>query len=241
MAGEISCIVLLSGGMDSATLLADASKRFDKVAALSIDYAQRHKRELESAKRLAEHYNIPHKVLDVTNINSLLQGSSLTSEDMAVPHGHYADETMKATVVPARNTILLSIAAGWAISMGFSHVAYAAHAGDHAIYPDCRPAFVEAIQNLFNVFHYYPINVWTPFLDISKGGILKIGLALNVPYELTWTCYDPQVYQPNLPSIETAFRACGKCGSCVERLEAFAENKVEDPLEYVVKPAFPSA
>lgn len=225
MAGEVSCVVLLSGGMDSATLLADANVKFDKVAALSIDYAQRHKRELESAKLLAKHYGVFHKILDVTNINSLLQGSSLTSDDMSVPHGHYADETMKATVVPARNTILLSIAAGWAISMGFTHVAYAAHAGDHAIYPDCRPAFVQAIQNLFNVFHYFPINVYTPFLQVTKGDILKIGLALGVPYELTWTCY------------EGGEKACGSCGSCVERLEAFANNKVVDPVKYVESPS----
>jgi 7-cyano-7-deazaguanine synthase len=223
MAGEMNCIVLLSGGMDSGTLLALAKVNFDKVSALSIDYAQRHKRELNSAVKLAQHYNVRHKILDVSNINALLQGSSLTSDDISVPHGHYADESMKLTVVPARNTILLSIVAGWAISMGFTHVAYAAHAGDHAIYPDCRPKYVEAMQGVFDVFHYWPIKLWTPFLEVNKSEILRIGLEHNVPYELTWTCYDPQGTD----------LACGKCGSCTERLEAFRDNNSVDPLNYV--------
>ncbi len=221
MAIKHACVVLLSGGMDSTTLLALAKQNFDEVVALSIDYAQRHKRELECAKKVAEHYGVPHKILNITNINDLIQGSSLTSNDVEVPHGHYEDESMKLTVVPARNTILLSIAAGWAISMNYAFVAYAAHAGDHAIYPDCRQNFVDALQHVFNVFHYWPVNLWAPFLNIDKADIAAKGIELGVPYELTHTCY------------EGGEVACGKCGSCQERLYAFDKAGQPDPVAYV--------
>jgi len=223
MAGEKSCVTLLSGGMDSATLLALATHSFNKVFALTLIYAQRHDREVESAKRVAEFYGVPHKIMDISNINALLQGSALTSSEIDVPKGHYAEENMKLTVVPARNTILLSLAAGFAISLGYTHVSFGAHAGDHAIYPDCRPEFVDAMQNVFCKFHFWPIGIWAPFLDYTKGGIINAGKPLNVPYELTWTCYDPQ---PN-------GLACGKCGSCTERIEAFYENRLIDPVQYV--------
>lgn len=225
------CIVLLSGGMDSATLLGLACSRFDKVMALSIDYAQRHKVELQSAKAVAQHFQVHHEILDITNINHLLAGSSLTS-DVPVPHGHYEDETMKQTVVPARNTILLSIAAGWAISQGFNTVAYAAHAGDHAIYPDCRLDFVQALQQVFDIFDYNPMKLWAPFLDLDKAGILRIGIPLGVPYEKTWTCYDPQ-YNPHDKLDLKQNWACGKCGSCQERLESFSKIGVQDLVKYV--------
>jgi 7-cyano-7-deazaguanine synthase len=221
------CIVLLSGGMDSATLLALAIQRYEKVMALSINYAQRHKIELQSAQAVAEHFQIHHEILDITNINHLLAGSSLTS-GTPVPHGHYEDETMKQTVVPARNTILLSIAAGWAISQKFNTVAYAAHAGDHAIYPDCRLEYVLAMQKVFDIFDYQPIDLWTPFLDLDKAGILKVGMPLGVPYEKTWTCYDPQG-----PDPYGDYRACSKCGSCQERLESFAKIGQVDPIKYL--------
>jgi 7-cyano-7-deazaguanine synthase len=226
------CIVLLSGGMDSATLLALARQQFDPMA-LTLNYGQRHRVEIESARAVAEHFKVPHKVMDISNINELLQGSSLTTPDIAVPQGHYEDESMKATVVPGRNTILLSLALGYCISQKGQMVAYAAHAGDHAIYPDCRPEFVLAMAGVFNKADYKPVALWVPFLNMDKGDILTIGLPLGVPYEKTWTCYDPQIYQPNLPSIETDFKACGKCGACQERLEAFAKIGQKDPIKYV--------
>lgn len=222
MAGEISCVCLLSGGMDSASLVGLAKIQFDNVAALTISYGQRHDREIDCAIAIAKHYNIPHKFVDLSNINSLLQGSSLTSDDIDVPKGHYAEENMKLTVVPARNTILLSIAAGYAISIGFTHVAYAAHAGDHAIYPDCRGDFIDAMQNVFRKFHFSPIQIWTPFLEMDKGDILKEGYQIGVPYGLTWTCYDPQ----------EDGTACGTCGSCCERIEGFHKVGREDPVAY---------
>jgi len=213
-------VVLLSGGMDSSTLLATAAALHDRVYALSVDYNQRHKRELEFAKKIAHHYGVSHEILDITNINSLISGSSLTSADISVPHGHYADETMKRTVVPNRNMILLSIATGMAISNGINMVAYAAHAGDHAIYPDCRPDFVMAMTDVLTKCSYEPVGLWAPFLYLDKAQILQSGLRWKVPYELTWTCYEGRE------------KACGKCGACVERLEAFELNGVEDPLEY---------
>lgn len=222
MAGEISCVCLLSGGMDSATLVGLAKIQFDKVAALTISYGQRHEKEIDCAVALAKHYNIPHKFVDLSAINSLLQGSALTTDSIKVPTGHYAEDNMKLTVVPARNTILLSIAAGYAISIGFTHVAYAAHAGDHAIYPDCRGDYIEAMQTVFQKFHFTPIGIWTPFLDMDKGDILKEGYMIGVPYGLTWTCYNPQ----------KDGTACGKCGSCVERIEGFHKLGKQDPVAY---------
>lgn len=213
-------VVLLSGGMDSGTLLAQSVIFYEPVQALSIDYNQRHKRELQSAVALAQHYGVQHEILDITTINSLIQSSSLTDPNQAVPKGHYADETMKQTVVPGRNTILLSIAAGMAVSRGLGTVAYAAHAGDHAIYPDCRPEYVMVMQKVFTLFDYRPVILWTPFINIDKTKILEVGLQLKVPYELTWTCYEGRE------------KACGTCGSCTERLEAFKLNKIKDPMEY---------
>jgi len=224
MAGEMSCIVLLSGGMDSATLLAKAINEFDKVSALTLIYGQKHRHELKCAMTLTKHFKVPHKVLDVSVINSILQGSALTDSRVSVPKGHYEDESMKMTVVPARNTILLSLALGWCISCGFNTVAYAAHSGDHAIYPDCRPDYIAAMQDVFNKAHYWPINLYVPFMHMDKGSILEVGFKLGVPYEHTWTCYDPQGEEP---------LACGTCGSCTERLEGFAKNKVKDPVQYV--------
>lgn len=183
---------------------------------------------------VANCFQIRHEILDISNINHLLQGSSLTQQDMQVPHGHYEDESMKQTVVPGRNTILLSIAAAWAASMQFDAVAYAAHAGDHAIYPDCRPRYVDAMDSVLRLFHYTPVKLWVPFLDLDKEGILKVGFPLGVPYHLTWTCYDPQ---PNPDEGELfhvqPYLACGKCGSCQERLEAWKKIDQTDPVKYV--------
>jgi 7-cyano-7-deazaguanine synthase len=220
------CVVLLSGGMDSSTLLASAIKAYAQVKALTLIYGQRHIIEASAARNIALHFNVEHQVVNVSAINCLIQGSALTTPKIKVPQGHYQDESMKQTVVPARNTILLSLALGYCISQEFNVVAYAAHAGDHAIYSDCRPEFVEAMQGVFEVAHYYPVNLWTPFLNMDKGDIIAVGTPLGVPYENTWTCYDPQAQ----PSGD--FLACGKCGACQERLEGFMKNGLTDPITY---------
>lgn len=210
-------VVILSGGMDSATLLYKVINDGYSPYVLSFDYGQRHKKELEYAKRLTSKLDVPHIIVPL-DINSLLQGSALTSPDMPVPEGHYAQENMKQTVVPNRNMIMLSIATGYAVSIGAENVFFGAHAGDHAIYPDCRKDFVDALNLATKIANYTPVLIHAPFLDMDKGDIAIMGLELNVPYGDTWTCYKGE----EIP--------CGVCGACVERAEAFAKAAAPDPL-----------
>ncbi|MBE01558.1 7-cyano-7-deazaguanine synthase QueC [uncultured Marinobacter sp.] len=214
-------VVIYSGGMDSFTLLHRALARGLRVHALSFDYGQRHVRELACARQVCQALAIPHKVLDIRAMSEVMSGSSLTS-DIDVPEGHYEEESMKATVVPNRNMILLSLATGYAVTVGAQAVWYGAHGGDHAIYPDCRPEFVEKMDAVCRIANYEPVAIEAPFMHMDKGQILADGLKLGLDYRHTWTCYNGRE------------RACGRCGSCVERLEAFAANGVRDPLEYEV-------
>jgi 7-cyano-7-deazaguanine synthase len=190
------------------------------VYALSFDYGQRHNKELAVAAAVCQQENIPHKVVDITAINQLLQGSSLTSKDIDIPTGDYADANMKSTVVPNRNMILLSLAIGYAVSLKADKVFYGAHSGDHDIYPDCRPEFVDAMNGVSALANYEPIEIVSPFLHDSKLTILKTGLEMGLDYANTWTCYQ---------GLE---KACGKCGSCIERLGAFAAFGLTDPIAY---------
>lgn len=212
-------VVIYSGGMDSYTLLHLARERGYQVHALSFNYGQRHVRELECARSVCEALGIPHKVIDIRAMSEVMAGSSLTS-DIEVPEGHYEEDSMKATVVPNRNMILLSLATGYAVNAGAGAVWYGAHGGDHAIYPDCRPEFVEKMDAVCRVANYEPVGIEAPFMTMDKGQILAEGLRLGLDYSQTWTCYNGLK------------QACGRCGSCVERLEAFAANGVEDPLDY---------
>lgn len=212
-------VVIYSGGMDSYTLLHLARERGYRVHALSFNYGQRHVRELECARSVCESQGIPHKVIDIRAMSEVMAGSSLTS-DVEVPEGHYEEDSMKATVVPNRNMILLSLATGYAVTVGAGAVWFGAHGGDHAIYPDCRPEFVEKMDAVCRVANYEPVGIEAPFMTMDKGQILAEGLRLGLDYSKTWTCYNGRE------------QACGRCGSCVERLEAFAANGVTDPLEY---------
>lgn len=212
-------VVIYSGGMDSYTLLHVARAQGLNVHALSFNYGQRHVRELESASAVCERLDIPHKVIDIRAMGEVMAGSALTS-DVDVPEGHYEEDSMKATVVPNRNMILLSLATGYAVTVGAGAVWYGAHGGDHAIYPDCRPEFVEKMDAVCRVANYEPVAVEAPFMALDKGEILAEGLKLGLDYSQTWTCYNGRE------------RACGRCGSCVERLEAFASHGVTDPLVY---------
>lgn len=214
-------VVIYSGGMDSYTLLHLARERGFRVHALSFNYGQRHVRELECARLVCEAHGIPHKVIDIRAMSGVMAGSSLTS-DMEVPEGHYEEDSMKATVVPNRNMILLSLATGYAVTVGAGAVWYGAHGGDHAIYPDCRPEFVEKMDAVCRVANYEPVGIEAPFMAMDKGQILAEGLRMGLDYSQSWTCYNGRD------------RACGRCGSCVERLEAFAANGVSDPLDYEV-------
>jgi 7-cyano-7-deazaguanine synthase len=223
-------VVLLSGGLDSSILAAQLSqtKGPASVHALSVHYGQRHSRELEAASEVAAYLEISHRVVDLQGLRSLLN-SSQTSDDVPVPHGHYADPNMRLTVVPNRNMILLAIAAGYAISLteregiGPSTVYLANHAGDHAVYPDCRPEFTAAMNVALGLSHYTDsiCQLDSPYKLKTKGEIIKAyGQNLSPLYAMTWSCYEGGRYH------------CGKCGTCVERKEAFLEAGVFDPTVY---------
>lgn len=212
-------VVIYSGGMDSFTVLHHALQQGHEIFAISFNYGQRHVRELDAAAQVCQQLNIPHKVVDITAINSLLAGSSLTS-DIAIPEGEYAEDNMRSTVVPNRNMILLSLAIGYAVSIEAEAVYYGAHSGDHDIYPDCRPEFVEKMNAVSLIANYEPIHIEVPYLHSDKAEILAAGLAMDLDYSQTWTCYNGRE------------KACGKCSACSERLAAFAANQVVDPLAY---------
>jgi len=212
-------VVIYSGGMDSFTLLHLARARGYRVHALSFDYGQKHVRELDCARQVCENLQIPHKVIDIRAMSEVMSGSSLTS-DIEVPEGHYEEDSMKSTVVPNRNMILLALATGYAVTVNAGAVWYGAHGGDHAIYPDCRPEFVSKMDAVCRVANYEPVAIEAPFMAMDKGQILAQGLELGLDYSHTWTCYNGRE------------RACGRCGSCVERLEAFAANGITDPVPY---------
>ena len=210
-------IIVLSGGMDSVTLLYKLVAEGKQVKAISFNYGQKHSRELEQASKTCQKLGVEHKVVDISFIKELVSHSALTSDEV-VPEGHYAAENMKRTVVPNRNMIMSSIAIGWAVNEDYDEVALGVHAGDHAIYPDCRPEFVEALRTIAKIANFKPIEIYTPFLNIDKGDIAIEGKKLGVDYSLTHTCYNGK---------ETP---CGKCGACQERKEAFTKAKLVDPL-----------
>jgi len=212
-------VLILSGGMDSATLLYDLVSQRCEVHAITFDYNQKHKNEISCAKKLCKKLKVPHKIIDITVLNDLAP-SCLTRENWDVPEGNYEEESMKQTVVPNRNMVFLSLAASYAIGIGANHLYYAAHAGDHAIYPDCRPAFVSAMNTAFHLCDWNDLILEVPYLYWSKGDIVKRGLVLGVDYAMTWTCY------------KGGKLSCGKCGSCDERLAAFKEAGIIDPIKY---------
>lgn len=212
-------VVIYSGGMDSFTVMNKALKDGKDVYALSFDYGQRHVKELEYARKACEKLNVKHKIIDISAINQIILGSSLT-DDIDIPEGHYEAENMKSTIVPNRNMILLSLATGYAVSVKATQVYYGAHSGDHAIYPDCRPEFVKKMNDVCQIANYDPVEIFSPYLDVSKTDILTDGLKMGLDYSQTWTCYNGRE------------KACGKCGACQERLEAFRDNNAVDPIDY---------
>ncbi|WP_461537096.1 7-cyano-7-deazaguanine synthase QueC [Spongorhabdus nitratireducens] len=218
---EEKAVVIYSGGMDSFTVLNKAHKAGYELHALSFNYGQKHSKELEYAANVCASLGIPHKIVDITAINTLMSGSSLISNaEDEIPEGHYEEDNMKSTVVPNRNMILLSLATAYAISLKAGKVFYGAHSGDHTIYPDCRPEFVEAVNNVTKIADWQPVEIMAPYLYDSKIEILRDGLSMRLDYGQTWTCYNGRE------------QACGKCGACQERLEAFELNNSTDPLSY---------
>lgn len=218
-------VVVLSGGMDSATALYEAKAQGYEVYAISFDYGQRHIKELDYAKKLSTVAGVAeHHIVDLTNITSLIDNSSLTNKSIEVPEGHYAQENMKITVVPNRNMIMYAIAIGYAVNIKAKAIYVGVHAGDHAIYPDCRPEFIEELDKIAKIandgFIEPDFKIEAPFVNKTKADIAKLGTLLGVPYELTWSCY------------KGGEKHCGKCGTCVERKEAFVVAGVDDPTEY---------
>lgn len=215
--------VLFSGGMDSTVLLHLVLSRVPAtdIVALSFDYGQRHVKELGAAKRLTESTEVQHRVVNVQDFGANVK-SSQTSGHIEVPEGHFADKSMKATIVPNRNMVMLAIAAGVCLSGGGGEVWYGAHDGDHAIYPDCRPVFVERLNEVLKVADWNPVQVVAPFLQMTKAEIVSLGASLGVPFADTWSCY------------KGGDLHCAKCGTCVERIEAFEVAGVPDPTIYAV-------
>jgi 7-cyano-7-deazaguanine synthase len=217
-------VTTLSGGLDSVTLAHVLADEGHDLVCLSFDYGQRHAKEIGFARACAERLGAEHHVMDLRSVGSLLSGSALTDASVEVPEGHYTDASMAATVVPNRNAIMLSVAVGVAVARGASAVATAVHAGDHPIYPDCRPAFIDAVEHEARVanegFLDPGFRVLAPFLSLAKDEIVRRGAAVGVPFEQTWSCY------------VGADVHCGRCGTCVERREAFDLAGVTDPTTY---------
>jgi len=214
-------ISVLSGGMDSTAALALCHDHgHDIIGAISFWYGSKHNdKEWESAQKIAQHYNVPIQRARLDFVAETFK-SDLLKRGGEVPEGHYADESMKRTVVPFRNGIMLSIAAGYAESLGAEGIILGNHFGDHAIYPDCRKDFIDPMAKAIEMGTYAKIKLLSPFWDLGKHDIARIGTDLKVPFELTWSCY------------KGGENHCGKCGTCVERIEAFNLSGVNDPTVY---------
>lgn len=211
-------VIIVSGGMDSITLLYDHK---DEIAlGISFDYGSNHNaREIPFAKMHCERLGIKHITINLDFMHQYFKSSLLDGAE-AIPEGHYADDNMKSTVVPFRNGIMLSIAIGIAESNNLDQVFIANHGGDHTIYPDCRPEFINAIDAAATAGTYNNVKVVAPYTKITKSDIARIGKKLGIDYTETWSCYKGGEVH------------CGKCGTCVERKEALAEAGIEDKTRY---------
>lgn len=222
-------IVLLSGGVDSSTCLAVALQDCEpsEVLAVNMFYGQRHAREMESARKVAGHYGVPLVELDLASIFAYSKCSLLDGRAEEVPEGTYAEQQAEnpgkpvSTYVPFRNGLMLSAAASIAVSVGAKEIYYGAHADDAAgnAYPDCSISFTEAMNQAIYEGTGGQVNIVAPFVLLNKAGVVRKGLALGVPYALTWSCY------------KGGDKPCGKCGTCIDRARAFRENGVEDPYD----------
>ena len=217
-------VIIASGGIDSSTLLYKIVKEGFEVYVLTFIYGQKHLKEIEYAKSIAEKLDVNHKVVDLSSMKVLLSGSALTDSSVEVPEVPETSEyyeTLQSTIVPNRNAIFLSIAIGYAVSLKANHVFFGAHFSDRGVYPDCRKEFVEAFQTAERLANDNPeMVIDAPFVDIDKSDIVKLGAELGVPFKETWTCY------------KGGEKHCGVCSSCRERKRAFVDSGVTDPTEY---------
>jgi len=220
----MTAVAIVSGGMDSVTLAYRLVQEGHALYLLSVDYGQRHRKELTFAALCAERLDATYQCVDFRSMLPLLAGSALTSPTVPVPEGHYAAPTMAATVVPNRNAILLSLAFAYAVSLGADLVATAVHAGDHPIYPDCRPEFIhafDAMEALATSGYAHPrLHLYAPYVHWSKADIATQGESLRVPWHETWSCYAGGPLH------------CGRCSTCVERQEALYLAGAHDRTAY---------
>ena len=220
-------VVLLSGGLDSGVTLALAKEDGNDIYALTFDYGQKHAKEVESAKKLAEFYKAKKHLILRIPLGEVAE-SALTTEDESVPEERSVEEmtlTIPSTYVPGRNIVLLSYALSWAETVGADSIYIGAHTQDYSGYPDCRPEFLKAFQNAAKLgtrtgVEGREIDLRYPIIEMTKAQIVAKGSELGVPFELTWSCY------------KGGEKACGKCDSCQFRLRGFKEAGLEDPLEY---------
>lgn len=212
------CLIVLSGGVDSVTLLHEYKDRI--ALAVSFDYGSNHNaREIPFARRHCENLGIPHLCITLEFMQQFFRSSLLQGAE-AIPEGYYTDDNMRSTVVPFRNGIMLSIAAGLAETHDLKYVMLANHGGDHTIYPDCRPEFIDAISAAIQAGTYSRTEVLAPYTNVTKADIVRRGHLLGLDYAQTWSCY------------KGGNKHCGKCGTCVERHEAFLLAGIPDPTDY---------
>lgn len=216
-------VVLLSGGIDSTVLLAKLVAEGRGVLAMGVDYGQRHRREIDAARAVCAALGVEYRLADLRSLAPFFGKNSLTDSELPVYEGAYDEAGMKTTVVPARNLILISLATAWAIAEKCDTIAYAAHGGDHTIYPDCRPEFAEKLDAVVQISDWHRVCLERPFVDMDKASIVRLGAELNAPLHLTWSCYN---------GGETH---CGKCSTCVERREAFRAAGIPDPTRYATE------
>ena len=227
----MKALVLVSGGLDSATCLAMAVKKYGStnVMALSIFYGQKHQKEIEAAGKIVKYYNVEHKTLDLKELFEGSNCSLLKQSEEAIPHDTYVSQLEKSngkpvsTYVPFRNGLFLSCAASVALSKSCNVIYYGAHSDDAAgnAYPDTSQEFNEAINKAVYIGSGNELKIEAPFIKMTKAEVVKKGLELKVPYELTWSCYEGDK------------KACGVCGTCMDRIKAFELNNVQDPIEYM--------
>ncbi|MCK4971380.1 MAG: 7-cyano-7-deazaguanine synthase QueC [Thermoplasmata archaeon] len=227
--GPKTAVVLLSGGLDSSVTLVIAIDQGYRVHALTVDYGQRHQRELDAARAIAGRYGLDHKTVRVDL--SAFGGSALTNGLIKIPSSTPEEEigsTIPPTYVPGRNTVFISMAVSWAEALDAEAVFIGANAVDYSGYPDCRPEFIEAMQRVIDLgtkrgVEGDPIRIVAPILRSSKAEIVRRGLELGIPFRLTWSCYRGRL------------KACGHCDSCQLRLRGFADAGAVDPLEYEIR------
>lgn len=213
--------IVLSGGMDSTVALYQAVANGTATIAVSVEYGQRHNVEIRFARYHADRLAVPFVYVDLHQLGAELRGSALTDRTVPVPEGHYESDIMRDTVVPNRNMVLLSTATAIAIAHGCDTVIYGPHKGDHAVYPDCRVEFIDAMRSAMSLCGYQPISLDVPFIDKTKADIVRVGTDLAVDFAKTWSCY------------KGGSMHCGRCGTCVERREAFDIAGINDPTEYL--------